>query len=80
MQFYSHTIRKHTFFTIFRLSFHNILITRSNPNAIAGRESVTKFTHKSCIGKRGVDQPKHIAANIVIISPILLESKNALLF
>ena len=52
----------------------------SNPKAIAGRESVTKLTHNNCMGNRGVAQPKHIATNIVIISPILLDKRKCTAF
>ena len=47
----------------------------SRPSATAGRESVIRFTQSRCIGKSGEPQPKSMAANTVIISPILLESR-----
>ena len=47
----------------------------STPKAIAGKESVTRFTHKSCIGQRGVAQPIKRAVKIVIISPMFEDSR-----
>ena len=52
----------------------------SSPKAIAGSESVTRFTHKSCIAVSGDDQPNIIPENTVRISPMLLESKNCTAF
>ena len=52
----------------------------SSPSAIAGSESVIRFTHSRCIGSRGVLHPNTMAVKIVSISPILLESKKCTAF
>ena len=52
----------------------------SSPKEIAGSESVTRFTHKSCIAVSGDDQPNIIPETTVRISPMLLESKNCTAF
>ena len=49
--------------------------TFSTPSAIAGSASVTRFTHKSCIGSSGVGRCITDAANMTRISPILQESR-----
>lgn len=52
----------------------------SNPRAIAGSESVTKLTHKSCTASKGDSIPNNSPINIVTISPIFVAIKNELLF
>lgn len=52
----------------------------SNPNAIAGNESVTKFTHNSCIASNGDFTPNNNPTKIVTISPIFVAIKNELPF
>ena len=45
------------------------------PKAIAGKESVTKFTHKRCIAIKGVGSPIQINMNKAKTSAILLPNK-----
>ena len=47
----------------------------SNPRAIAGSESVTKLTHKSCTASKGDSIPNNSPINIVTISPIFVAIK-----
>ena len=50
--------------------------TGSMPRARAGRESVTRFSHKSCTGVRGDSRKgSTVAAKMARISPMLQESK-----
>lgn len=57
------------------LLFIMSLLAGSTPRDIAGKESVTKFTHKSCTASNGDGKPNNIAANMVRISPILLDNR-----
>src|SRR5690606_10678437 len=43
----------------------------SIPNAKAGKLSVTKFNHKSCIGSNGTWKPNNMLKNMINTSPIL---------
>ena len=52
----------------------------SKPKAIAGRESVTKFTHNNCIASKGDFIPNNNPTNIVTISPILVAIKKCTAF
>ena len=48
----------------------------STPRARAGRESVTRLSHKSCTGVRGIwGKRRAVAQKMVKISPMLQESK-----
>ena len=47
----------------------------SSPNAIAGRESVTKLIHSNCIASNGDFIPNISPTNIVTISPIFVAIK-----
>ena len=50
--------------------------TGSTPSASAGRESVTRLSHKSCTGTNGIcPKSSIVATKIVTISPMLQESK-----
>ena len=51
----------------------------SMPSAIAGTESVIRFIHNKCTGLNTVN-PIIVAANIVITSLRLLESRNCMVF
>ena len=52
----------------------------SSPNAIAGNESVTKLTHKSCTAKSGDFMPNNNPINIVTISPMFVAIKKWIAF
>ena len=52
----------------------------SNPNAMAGKESVTKFTHNNCIASNGDFTPSNSPTNIVTISPILVAIRKCIAF
>ena len=54
--------------------------TPSSPRAMAGKESVSKFTHSSWMGSSGVGKSSTMAKKIVTISPILLESRKWTVF
>ena len=45
------------------------------PNAIAGKESVTKLIHNNCIASNGDFTPNISPINIVTISPIFVAIK-----
>ena len=47
----------------------------SKPIAIAGSESVTKFTHNNCIANKGDLNPNTNPINMVTISPMFVAIK-----
>ena len=47
----------------------------SSPREIAGNESVTRLTQRSWMAASGEDSPRIIAANTVIISPMLQDKR-----
>ena len=50
--------------------------TGSTPRARAGRESVTRLSHRSCTGTRGIWWKWNtVAQKMVRISPMLQESR-----
>ena len=54
--------------------------TASMPRGMAGRESVTRLIHSSCMESRGVLCHSSMAANTVMTSPMLVPSRKPTTF
>ena len=52
----------------------------SNPSAIAGNESVTRFIHNSCIASKGDFNPNTNPMKMVTISPIFVAIRKCIAF